>query len=713
MDSSHCKVKMEIDLLKDMKTIRDNADPKSPDKHSKLLYVPDMAVDTSNAEKPPNISEKRCLENDLRRRFLGLGYAPIPKRKHNVLPLEAKLELIKKLENGESINSLAKQYNVGRATVSDIKNKKESILSFTSKLQNGDELKTRKTVRKVPGKSRSDKLKVEENKSPSSDMQTAIPNNTTESGKRKHNVLSIEAKIEIIQRLEKGETGRSLAPLYNVGRTTISDIKNKKDSILMFASKLKSEDGLRKRKTMRKANDTCLEDAVYMWYIQKLSQGEAVTGPLLCEKALELNSKLRGPSGFKASHGWLKSFRSRHGLKHIQSDQDSTYVDFSEVQNFLQSYLNSLQQEGYSLDDIYAADETEIDWQTMPEHSIVYQRLSAGREEPPDRVIVLVCANLSWSHALPLLMIGKTKKKKCFGKISSLPLTYKWQKNGWMDSEIFMEWYASDFISRVKTEREMTGKSGKVLLLLDCAKYHPDSDMLNVVDGNFQVMVFPQNVTVYSHPMDKHVVSKLKRMLKKQVLHKFLLAADDEDSLIAIGEKLSLKECCYMLSDAWITLTQKIMQDNWKKMLEISKVPTEVIGHKAEEKDLKEFAELFKALPGFSKCTLENAREWLKIDSRDPAYHILNEDEIVTSVKKFHFVKECDVSDLDDDDVAEGESYPTDTEAFNAFDVAMEWCELQKECSSEQLILLKRLKDLAAKKIWGSCVKSYTELDSI
>jgi hypothetical protein len=45
--------------------------------------------------------------------------------------------------------------------------------------------------------------------------------------KRKH-VLNIETKIEIIEKLEKGESGSPLVQFYNVGKSTIGDIKRKK-----------------------------------------------------------------------------------------------------------------------------------------------------------------------------------------------------------------------------------------------------------------------------------------------------------------------------------------------------------------------------------------------------------------------------------------------------------------------------------------------------
>lgn len=721
MDSSDYVFKSEI-TYDENTDISDDNDSKHNNNDQELLCTPD--IDTSNVESSIVSSNSKTVSAlNMKSRLLGFGLAPVAKRRHKVLSLEEKLELLRRLENGESVASLSKTYSIGRTTISDIKAKKESILSFASKLTNDDELKTRKTMRKKRTKSKlveSENNKESEAESKNEESQSESKNESittdyksnialdvpdTSSRKRKHNVLTMDTKIEIIQRLEKGETAVRLAPIYNIGRTTISDIKRNKDSILMFAAKLKSDESLKKRKRIRKPNDSNLENAVYMWYIQKIQKGEFVNGPLLCEKALQLNKKLGGPSDFKASNGWLHNFRTRHGIKYNQNEKESSTVDILEAGNVLQSYYDLLQQEGYTKDDIYSADETEIDWQTMPVNSLVYQRLSSERQELPDRVTILMCANSTWTHALPLVMIGKRKRSTCFGKVSCLPLKYKWQKNGWMDSEIFMDWYANEFIPQVKKERERTGKYGKVLLFLDSASYYPLADMLNIVDENFDVMFLPANVTLFAHPMDKNIVRKLKRMLKKQILRRLLIATDDEESMFNFAEKFTLKECCYMLADAWNILSQENMQSNLK-MLWGKPEELKLTCPQEEENDLKEFVELFKALPGFSNCTLENGREWLHIDSCDPADQMLSEDEIVTSVKDNIMENEENSEAEDGYEGSDDISYPTHSEAFNAFDVAMEWCEQQKECTPEQLLLLKRLKDLAARKIWIACDES-------
>ncbi|GBP88449.1 UPF0430 protein CG31712 [Eumeta japonica] len=63
---------------------------------------------------------------------------------------------------------------------------------------------------------------------------------------------------------------------------------------------LDSEDGSKHLKMMKKPKNELLEDASYCWFLQKRSAGQPISGPLLCEKALQLNKKLGANESFVA-----------------------------------------------------------------------------------------------------------------------------------------------------------------------------------------------------------------------------------------------------------------------------------------------------------------------------------------------------------------------------------------------------------------------------
>lgn len=105
--------------------------------------------------------------------------------------------------------------------------------------------------------------------------------------KRKRGVLSMKDKYEINKRLEEGEPANKLSNEYQFSKSTITDINKQKTSISNFISQLDSSDGSTSRKTMKLGSNTNLNDAVYKWFTQKRCQGEPISGPILCEKAVQ------------------------------------------------------------------------------------------------------------------------------------------------------------------------------------------------------------------------------------------------------------------------------------------------------------------------------------------------------------------------------------------------------------------------------------------
>ena len=55
-------------------------------------------------------------------------------------------------------------------------------------------------------------------------------------GKRKREVLTLDAKRQILQRLQKGEKPSSLIAEFKYGKATISDVKKNKERILAYIS---------------------------------------------------------------------------------------------------------------------------------------------------------------------------------------------------------------------------------------------------------------------------------------------------------------------------------------------------------------------------------------------------------------------------------------------------------------------------------------------
>ncbi|MFS1564304.1 MAG: hypothetical protein ACL7AX_13000 [Candidatus Arsenophonus phytopathogenicus] len=516
------------------------------------------------------------------------------------------------------------------------------------------------------------------------------------SSKRKRVVLSMSQKVDIVNRLNKGESGQRLSEEYGVGTSTVSDIKKNAASILKFVSVLESEDGSSSRKMMRRANNDTVDDAVFKWFVQKRSQGQPISGPILCEKALRFNEMLNGPKDFKASTGWLRNFKARHGIRELEIQGEKMSSDTISAANFVATFRAKIEEENYDPDFLYNADETGLCWKALPNRTLASRRESAapGHKTSKDRITVMTCSNSSGTHKIPLLVVGKSNKPRAFKNVKNLPVKYMSQKKAWMTTSLFVKWYDECFIPEVKKfQKETLNKTGKVLLILDNAPSHPCPEILERENGNFAVSFLPPNVTSILQPMDQGVIECLKRLYRKRLLRELLLTDEkEEEDVIKFYKKINLKDCVYMAADAWNEIKNVTLKRAWRKLNGLSEDENE----NNEERNEGELLRIIEEIPGSSACEVENVTDWLNCDQDDPGYQIMTDEEIVETLNNATAADEDD--DCGDDDEMEDKKGPTHSEAFDALNVALEWAERQDECNPMIVLEVKRLRDLAARK---------------
>lgn len=526
--------------------------------------------------------------------------------------------------------------------------------------------------------------------------------------KRKRVVLSLADKLNIIEQSDKGVTGKQLAEKYGVGQSTISDIRKSKPTLLNFVSVLENEDGSSSRKAMKTATNKYLEEAVFKWFLQQRSMGNPISGPILCEEAKILAQKL-GCSSFKASNGWLRNFKSRHGVRELDFSGEKLSADSKAAEDFTEKF--KVVADSYDPEFLYNADETGLVWKALPKTTLASkrERSAPGHKVSKDRVTVLNCANSTGSHKIPLLLIGKSKSPRAFKNVKTLPLFYKNQPKAWMTAALFTEWYDEIFILEVKKHQKRLGKEGsKVLLIVDNAPTHPTEELLERGNGQFKTIFLPPNVTSLLQPMDQGVIETMKRHYRRQLLRKLLVEGEDEEGVLAYHKKINLKDCAYMVAEAWSLVKEVTLRRAWNKLKGISteeekdkekkgkedlEKEREETGEDEDDVPLEEFTNILLKIPGCSEVSAADVGEWMVCDSSDPGFQILNDDELIESVR------EESVEEEDDLNVeVEADTGPSASEAFAGLETALKWMERQPECDHVQLLTVKRMRDLAARK---------------
>lgn len=196
--------------------------------------------------------------------------------------------------------------------------------------------------------------------------------------------------------------------------------------------------------------------------------------------------------------------------------------------------------------------------------------------------------------------------------------------------------------------------------------------------------------------MDQCVIETTKRLYRKQLLRRLLLADEhDEETFLSVYKKINLKDCCYMLVEAWNSVNSRTLMRAWNKLLKRSR-GTE---NDETENEVLNILETITNVEIFADCDKQDINEWLHVDTTDPGFQVLTDDEIVQNVIQ----EENNENEKEQDEEMEGESSheehgPSHAEAFQALDLAFKWFERQQESDPIQLLHLKRVRDLAAVK---------------
>ena len=140
---------------------------------------------------------------------------------------------------------------------------------------------------------------------------------------------------------------------------------------------------------------------------------QSVNGPLLRDKAQEL-AKLLKHDSFHCSGGWLDRFKVRHNIIFRAVCGEAASVSEDVVGDWIASHLPALLTQ-YDACDVFNADETDIFYLLLSDKTRCFKGQSChGGKQSKERITAMVCANMHGSEKLPLMIIGKFERPRCF-----------------------------------------------------------------------------------------------------------------------------------------------------------------------------------------------------------------------------------------------------------------------------------------------------------
>ncbi|XP_066944206.1 uncharacterized protein [Macrobrachium rosenbergii] len=145
--------------------------------------------------------------------------------------------------------------------------------------------------------------------------------------KQTRTTLTLEEKVKVIDAFLDGKSQRQIAHLYGIGKTQVSGIIKRREEILTIYrdSLLRGEKLTMKRQ--RKSEYALLNQHLIQWYRHMtVVAGVKITTGMLRAKALQIAPEL-GYHDFKASNGWLATFKANNNLKFSKQRKNESYDD--------------------------------------------------------------------------------------------------------------------------------------------------------------------------------------------------------------------------------------------------------------------------------------------------------------------------------------------------------------------------------------------------
>jgi len=187
---------------------------------------------------------------------------------------------------------------------------------------------------------------------------------------KKRKTITIELKMEIIKRSERGETPTNIGKALGFSRSTIGTIiKDKvrimehvKGSVPMQATIItKQRSGLLIE----------MEKLLVIWLEDQNQRNIPISLGLVQEKARTLFNDLKAAriltegscdEEFGASRGWFNRFKGRVNLHNIKVQGEAASADVSAASEFPEMLKKIIEEGGYVPDQIFNVDETGLFW---------------------------------------------------------------------------------------------------------------------------------------------------------------------------------------------------------------------------------------------------------------------------------------------------------------------------------------------------------------
>lgn len=465
------------------------------------------------------------------------------------------------------------------------------------------------------------------------------------SGKRKLISLSIKEKKDVIALFEKSNVSKTaFAKEHHIPRTTLNDILSSKQVI-------EEADCEGKRKRIRKSKFDEIEDVLVRWLKHARAQNVPISSVTLKEKAKEIAEELN-IEDFGASNGWLERFKVRHCLSFKTICGEAAAVDVDAVDDWKNSVLKEILSR-FDASNVFNLDETGLFYRLLPDKTLSFkgEKCTSGKASK-QRVTILLGANMSGNEKLKPLVIGKSKKPRCFKNVKSLPVYYEANSKAWMTAMIWERHIR-------KLDSQFLRQKRKVAIVVDNCTAHTTPENLKAIEMTF----LPPNVTSILQPLDQGIIRDFKRKYKKMLVKDLIKSLDRNEKL-----EVSVLDAINYADKSWSSVSSQIISNCFRHAGFAADGESEKILSDEDIIDVEPLETLVQ-IANEKGCMVDDVNAFVNID---------NDIAICSqaTVKDFtsEFLKEKQNSSSEDSDVENVDKTPLNkTEAIEALEKVREY----------------------------------------
>ena len=445
----------------------------------------------------------------------------------------------------------------------------------------------------------------------------------------KRQQFSVETKYKALCEIDKGAKKTYVAEKLRIPPNTLSTwIKNQNK----IKEAYESGECSSKAKKIRAADNPDVEKAINTWITDARAQNIPLSGEIVRRQASRFADRF-GKCDFKASRGWFARYKKRRGFCFRKIRGESRSVTPQMTEKWFEHELPRIL-EAYPPEDVYNMDETSLFFKAPADRSLVLPGDSAsGIKVSKERVILALCVNMNGSDKRQPVIIGRSRRPRCFRKIEKMPVAYYSNQRAWMTSKNFEDWCS-------KWNRKLTIQHRNIVLVIDNCPSHPHLELSNI-----RLVFLPPGTSSETQPLDQGIIANFKSKYRTKMTDDHLDSLENN-----VPWTWTLENALYATLRAWKDVKVSTIVNCFRHCQFIPSSSTHDDDDEEEEEEEEEDEQSLVRLAGRLKATgsiltEEEVEDYLFANDDVPCHAQLSEDEIVAQVSEKDDEKEIDSDD--------------------------------------------------------------------